>query len=156
MSNSMIDELVKVHTKNKGKPDEHKEYTVTGRIGDQGARQQGSGSVSDVCIRVMIFQTVRDIGGSATDTHTHAFAMSEGKVVADSELINGQRPFTATMTHRPVGREPDQPRLEEFDPDRRATGLAVSVDCTDDPAGFEIFTWSGPIRFELDPTASPA
>jgi hypothetical protein len=149
MSNSMINEVVKVHKK-EGQPDE---YTVTGLIGDQRA-QQGPGSVPDVHVRVMIWQTKRDIG--LPETTTHAFAMSDANVVArNGEPIK----WTATMTHRKFLRGfPDQ-ELPEFDLNSRATGFAVSVDCTDDPAGFEIDTWIGPISFEevtnatVDPTS---
>ena len=78
MSNSMINEVVKVLEK-EGQPDE---YTVSGLIGDQDAQQQGPDSEPDVCIRVMIFQTERDIG--LPELTTRAFAMSEATVVAGS------------------------------------------------------------------------
>ena len=144
MSNSMIEEVVEVS----GPAGGVREYTVSGLLGDQRTAQQGSRSEPDVCIRVMIFQTVPDTEGQGTKT---AFAMSDGKIKA--ELTNGHRPWTATMTPRTEGRD-SHLSLPDFDTTRPATGLAVSVDCKDDLPGFEIFTWSGPIRFHL--TASPA
>jgi hypothetical protein len=150
MSNSMIDETVKVRDLGGGA----REYTVSGQLGDQDAQQQGPDSVPDILIRVMIFQTVRDIGGS--ETKTHAFAMSEATLITVPTDRGDQHRWTATMQHRPFTRHIPPQSLEEFNLDHGATGLAVSVDCTDDQPGFKIFTWSGPIRFELDPTASPA
>jgi hypothetical protein len=149
MSQSLIDEVVEV----RDLPDGGREYTVSGPLGDQRAQKQGSGSDPDVHIRAMIWQTERDIGHSGTKTH--AFAMSDATVAT----VSGEQRWTATMTHRKSLRLTGQP-LPEFDPTKPGTGLAVSVDCTDDPAGFEIFTWSGPIHFKVingpaDPTASP-
>ena len=102
----------------------------------------------------MIFQTVRDIKGQGPKT---AFAMSDGEVEGCGE----QRPWIATMTPRKTGRVSGL-SLPEFNHTKPATGLAVSVDCADDPPGFEIFTWSGPIHFQevtngpVDPSSPPA
>jgi hypothetical protein len=164
MSQSLFDEKVTWREIS----EQEDEYEVGGPFGDGRAPKRGVGDEPDVRIVVMIWQTDRDTQDTkdtqhVTEVKTIAFAMDEGKLVTNATGIGEQaqerQRWTATLRHRKVSRQHDG-HLSEFKTGFPATGLAVSVDCAEDPAGFEIFTWSGRISFvrekrTADLTVSP-